>query len=62
MNPNFSVAFIFLAAAFALAGRGAEAAEAWAAGRRLQPNFTIAKFRRETASNAPVYLAQRRSV
>ena len=62
MNPNFSVAFIFLAAAFALAGRGAEAAEAWAAGRRLQPNFTIAKFRRETASSNSAYLAQRERV
>jgi TolB-like protein/class 3 adenylate cyclase len=62
LNPNFGLAFVFLAAALALAGRSAEAAEAAAAGRRLLPNFTIAKFRRESASNNPVYLAQRERV
>lgn len=58
MNPNFGIAFVFLAAAFALAGNSVEAAEACAAARRLLPNFTIAKFRRETASGNAVYLAQ----
>ncbi|MGO8919889.1 MAG: adenylate/guanylate cyclase domain-containing protein [Stellaceae bacterium] len=62
MNPNFGLAFVFLAAAFALAGNNAEAAEAWAAGRRLLPNFTIAKFLRETASGNAEYLAQRERV
>jgi TolB-like protein/class 3 adenylate cyclase len=62
MNPNFGIASIFLAAAFALAGSGAEAAAAYSAGRRLLPNFTIAKFCRETASGNPLYLAQRERV
>jgi TolB-like protein/class 3 adenylate cyclase len=62
MNPNFGIAFVTLATAFALEGRGAEAAEAWAAGRRLLPNFTIAKFCLETASGNPVFLAQRERV
>jgi len=62
MNPSFGIAFVFLAAAFSLSGNSAEAAEACAAGRRLLSNFTIAKFRRETASGNPVYLAQRERV
>jgi hypothetical protein len=43
----------------ALAGLLAEAAEVCAAARRLAPNFTIAKFRAESVSDNPVYLAQR---
>jgi TolB-like protein len=62
MNPNFGIAYIFLAAAFALAGRSAEAAAAGAAGRRLLPDFTIDKFQSGTVGGNPVYLAQRERV
>jgi TolB-like protein/class 3 adenylate cyclase len=62
INPNHEIACFILAAALALAGREAEAAEACAAGLRLAPNFTIAKFRAEVRSNNPVYLAQRERV
>jgi hypothetical protein len=48
-----------LAGALALAELLAEAAEACAVARRLAPNFTIAKFRAETVSDNPVFLAQR---
>ncbi|HXY99520.1 MAG TPA: tetratricopeptide repeat protein [Stellaceae bacterium] len=62
LNPNFGLTFVFLATAFALKENGAEAAEAWAAGHRLLPHFTIATFRRDTPSGNPVYLAQRERV
>ncbi|HLN11477.1 MAG TPA: hypothetical protein VK281_21335, partial [Xanthobacteraceae bacterium] len=62
LNPDFGIALVLLAAAFALAGNRAEAAAACAAGRRLLPNFTVAKFRSGTESSNPVYLAQRERV
>ena len=57
--PNWPLAQFALAGALALAGRLAEAAEVCTVARRLAPNFTIAKFRDETMSDNPVYLAQR---
>ena len=57
--PNWPLAQFALAGALALAGRLAEAAEVCTVARRLAPNFTIAKFRDETMSDHPVYLAQR---
>lgn len=59
INPNWALSQFVLAGALALAGLLAEAADACAAGRRLAPNFTIAKFRGEAVSDSPVYLAQR---
>ncbi|HEV2546929.1 MAG TPA: adenylate/guanylate cyclase domain-containing protein [Stellaceae bacterium] len=57
INPNRWVAFFYLAAALVLLGRGSEAAEACAAGRRLVPDMTINKFRSAALSGHPVYVA-----
>jgi TolB-like protein len=59
INPNWGLSQFVLAAALALAGLPAEAAEVRAVGQRLVPNFTIARFRAGAASDNPVYLAQR---
>ena len=50
------------AAAFALGSRHVEAAEACAAGLRLDPTFSVAKFRDLAPSNNAVFLAQRERV
>ena len=59
INPNWGLSQFVLAAALALAGLPAEAAEVRAAAQRLVPNFTIARFRAGAASDNPAYLAQR---
>jgi TolB-like protein len=59
INPHWALSQFVFAGALALAGLPAEAAEACAVGRRLAPNFTIAKFRDEAVSDNPIYLAQR---
>jgi TolB-like protein/Flp pilus assembly protein TadD len=59
ISPSTEVTYFFLAGALALAGRDNEAAQASAAGLRLSPSFTVAKFRRGAGSDNPVYLAQR---
>jgi TolB-like protein len=59
LNPSASLPYFVFAAALALAGLLAEAAEACAAARRLAPNFTISRFRAQAVSDNPVYLAQR---
>jgi hypothetical protein len=59
INPNWALSQFVLAAAMALAGLLADAAETCAIARRLAPNFTIARFRVQAVSDAPVYLAQR---
>src|SRR5215471_2277384 len=59
INPNWGLAQFILAAALALAGLLAEAAQVRAVAQRLLPNFTIARFRAGAASDHPVYLAQR---
>jgi len=59
INPNWGLSQFVLAAALALAGLLAEAAEVRAAAQRLVPNFTIARFRAGAASEKPAYLAQR---
>jgi len=59
INPNWGLAQFVLAAALALAGLFAEAAEVRAVAQRLVPNFTIARFRAGAASENPVYLTQR---
>jgi tetratricopeptide (TPR) repeat protein len=47
MNPNLALSQFFLAAASALNGCAAEARNA---GLRLDPNFTVARFRNEARS------------
>jgi len=58
INPHWGLSQFVLAAALALAGLLAEAAEVRAVAQRLVPNFTIARFRAGAASDNPVYLAQ----
>ena len=51
-----------LAAALALAGREAEARDACATGQRLNPKFSIGKFRAGALSDNPLYLAGRERI
>jgi TolB-like protein/Flp pilus assembly protein TadD len=62
INPNVAMAHFFLAAASTLSGRAAEAREARNAGLRLDPNFTVARFRNERRSENPTFLAQRERI
>jgi TolB-like protein len=59
INPNWGLSQFILAAALALAGLLADAAEVRALAQRLVPNFTIARFRAGAASDNPVYVAER---
>ena len=62
INPNVAMPHFFLAAASALSGHAAEAREARNAGLRLDPNFTVARFRNERRSENPTFLAQRERI
>ncbi|MGF6851443.1 adenylate/guanylate cyclase domain-containing protein [Paraburkholderia sp. CI3] len=62
LHPNHNLNHFFLAAALALLSREVEAAEACAAGQRLDPTFSVARFRELAPSNNPVYLALRERV
>jgi len=62
LAPNHEISYFYLAAALALQGRGKEATEACATGRRLAPNFRIGKCRDEVQSDNTVFLAQRERV
>jgi len=57
-----SIVQYLLAAALAQLGHMPEASEAAAAGRRLDPNFTVARFREGARSSNPVYLQQREHI
>jgi TolB-like protein len=59
LNPSWPLSQFVLAAALALAGLPADAAEFCAVAQRLAPTFTIAKFRAQAVSDNPVYLKQR---
>ena len=59
LNRTTPVPPFFLAAALARLGRLKEAREMARAGLELNPGFTIARFRSETFSDNPVYLANR---
>jgi len=59
INPNWGLSQFVLAAALALGGLLAEAAEVRAVAQRLVPNFTIARFRAGAGSDNLAYLAQR---
>jgi TolB-like protein/class 3 adenylate cyclase/Flp pilus assembly protein TadD len=62
LHPNHNLNYLFLAAALALLSREVEAAEACAAGQRLDPTFSVARFRELAPSDNPVYLALRERV
>jgi TolB-like protein/tetratricopeptide (TPR) repeat protein len=62
INPNVAMPHFFLAAASALSGHAAEAREARNTGLRLDPNFTVARFRNERRSENPTFLAQRERI
>jgi tetratricopeptide (TPR) repeat protein len=59
INPNVALTQFLLAAASALTGRAAEAREARDSGLRIDPNFTVARYRNEARSENPTFLAQR---
>jgi tetratricopeptide (TPR) repeat protein len=59
VNPNFPMSHFLLAAASARLGHIEEAHDALRAGLELNPNFTIARFKSQTFSDHPVYLAGR---
>ncbi len=61
-NRNYPSAHLFLAAALALVGELDEARATTQAGLALNPSFTIRRFRTNTPSNHPVYLAGRERV
>lgn len=58
-NPNMPVSRFCLAAALAHLDRIEEARETARAGLELNPSFTIARYRSQTNSDHPVYLAGR---
>jgi tetratricopeptide (TPR) repeat protein len=58
-NRNFPLAHFFLAAALAQAGELGEARATVQAGLALNPTFSIRRFRNNTPSNHPAYLALR---
>jgi Flp pilus assembly protein TadD len=58
LSPTQGDAWFYLAAALALAGRNAEAANAIARGRSLLPTISIARFRSDAKSDHPVVVAQ----
>lgn len=62
MNPNIALMQFFLAAASALSGRTDEASAARNAGLRLDPNFTVARFRDEQRSQNSTFLTQRERI
>jgi TolB-like protein/Flp pilus assembly protein TadD len=62
MNPSVALTQFFLAAASALSGQTAEASAARDAGLRLDPNFTVARFRNEPRSKNATFLAQREHI
>jgi TolB-like protein/class 3 adenylate cyclase/Flp pilus assembly protein TadD len=59
LNPNRPITHFALAAALARLGQTEDAREAVRAGLKLDPGFTIARFRSVTFGDHPVYLAGR---
>jgi hypothetical protein len=58
-NAAHPLPHFFQAAALALGGQIGEAERARMAGLKLDPNFTVARFRGELRSSNKVFLAQR---
>jgi len=61
-NRNFPVGHFYLAAALAHLGELDEARATAQAGLALNPSFTIRRYRTNTPSNHPVYLAGRERI
>jgi TolB-like protein len=59
INPTYHIAYFYLAAALALAGKSAAAAEARAVCLRHNPEFNLSRFRKQPRGAHPAYLAQR---
>jgi tetratricopeptide (TPR) repeat protein len=59
LDPNHPLSHFYLAAGLVRLGRLEEAREEARAGLKLNPGFTIARFRSSTFSNQPVFLAGR---
>jgi tetratricopeptide (TPR) repeat protein len=59
LNPNSAVTRFCLAATLAHLDRIEEAREAARACLEINPSFTIARFRSQTSSDHPIYLAGR---
>jgi TolB-like protein len=62
LNPNRPINHFALAAALARLGREEDAREAVRAGLKLDPAFTIARFRSMSLGDHPVYLAGRERI
>jgi TolB-like protein/class 3 adenylate cyclase/tetratricopeptide (TPR) repeat protein len=62
VNPNFSMAHFFLAAALGQLGRIREARAEVQAGLVLNPTFTISSFRDGAESDNPIFLKQRDNI
>jgi tetratricopeptide (TPR) repeat protein len=61
-NRNLPAEHFFLAAALAAVGRTDEARAAAQAGLKLDPTFTISRFRTSAVNDNPTYLARREAV
>ena len=61
-NRNLPAEYFFLAAALALVGRADEARAAAQAGLKLDPSFTVSRFRASVAGDNPTYLARRERI
>jgi TolB-like protein/Flp pilus assembly protein TadD len=62
LNPRAGLARLFLASALALAGRDADAGTEMREFLRLNPGFTLSRFKAREPSNNPTFLAQRQRV
>jgi TolB-like protein/DNA-binding response OmpR family regulator/tetratricopeptide (TPR) repeat protein len=62
INPNFPSGQFYLTAALANLGRIEESRSVAQAGFKLDPSFTISRFRANVASDHPTYLAQRERI
>jgi tetratricopeptide (TPR) repeat protein len=62
LNPRSSFGHLFLASALGLAGQEAAARAAIAEFRRLNPGFTLSRFKAVEPSDRPAFLAQRQRV
>jgi tetratricopeptide (TPR) repeat protein len=62
LSPDHNIPHLFLAAALALEGHDTEAAVERDAGLRLDPSFTVTRFRANPRSNNATHLAQRERI
>ncbi len=62
MNKSFPIVHFYLAAALANLGRPGEAETAVKAGRALDPDFTVSRWRETAPSDDPTFLAQHKRI